>query len=185
MTKLVIGNTTNEKMFIESYKYIDALKVGIAQGFVCETKNTAGCTEKQFSAILKFKNFANDFGVSIIGDGGVREPSDVVKAIGAGAKGVMAGKIFAACPESSAESIMIDGITKKIYAGMASRYVQEKWRGSVSNDCPEGKIAYLDIGESAENLIKRYSGALRSGISYSGATDIGSFQKNVSFIRFK
>ena len=183
--KVVLGNTINEQAFIKSYKYIDALKVGIAQGFACETKNTAGCTEKQFSAVWKFKKFASDFGVSIISDGGIREPADVVKAIGAGAKGVMCGKIFAACPESAAEIVTINGVSKKLYAGMASRYVQEKWKGKLSNGCPEGKTTYLDIGESASDLIKRYAGALRSGISYSGATDILSFQKNVSFIRLK
>jgi hypothetical protein len=63
-----LGNTINEKIFLKTYKFIDALKVGIAQGFVCETKNTAGCTEKQFSAIWKFRQYAFDYGVSIISD---------------------------------------------------------------------------------------------------------------------
>ena len=52
--KVVVGNTTNINMLIEASDFADAVKVGIAQGFACETKNTAGCTERQFSAIFKF-----------------------------------------------------------------------------------------------------------------------------------
>ena len=184
-TKVVLGNTINDEMFLKVYKFIDALKVGIAQGFVCETKNTAGCTEKQFSAVWKFRKYAFDYGVSIISDGGIREPADVVKAIGAGAKGIMCGKIFAACPESAAENVMIDGVLKKLYAGMASRYVQESWKGKLKNGCPEGKVTYLDMGEPLKDLINRYSGALRSGISYAGANNIDNFREKVKFVRLK
>jgi len=81
----------------ESNEWVDAIKVGIAQGFACETKNTAGCTEKQFSAVLKFKELSKKLGMPIISDGGIREPADFTKAIAAGASTVMAGKIFAEC----------------------------------------------------------------------------------------
>lgn len=184
-TKLVIGNTTNVDLVYKCYEFVDAIKLGIAQGFACETKNTAGCTEKQFSAILKFKHIAKNFGIPIISDGSIREPADLVKSIGAGANSIMAGKIFAACPESAAETELVYDVPKKVYAGMASRYVQEQWKGKLkSGTCPEGGIRYLDIGESAEKLLERYSGALRSGITYAGAKDIDSFQANVRFIRF-
>ena len=42
--KIVVGNTTNVKLLEETYEFVDAIKIGIAQGFACETKNTAGCT---------------------------------------------------------------------------------------------------------------------------------------------
>lgn len=183
--KVVIGNATNPDIMNECGDFVDAVKVGIAQGFACETKNTAGCTEKQFSAILKFKSLSRKLGIPIISDGGLREPADLVKAIGAGANSVMAGKIFAACPESAAETEIQQNGIKKVYAGMASRYVQEKWKGGLKpGTCPEGGVRYLDIGESAEKLIERYSGALKSGITYAGATDIISFQDKVKFVRF-
>jgi hypothetical protein len=67
---------------------------------------------------------------------------------------------------------------------MSSRYVIEKWRGTLKKGtCPEGKLTYLDLGESAEALLERYSGALRSGITYAGGKDIETFQENVEFIR--
>lgn len=182
-TKLVIGNATNINILLESYDFVDAIKVGIAQGLACETKNTAGCTEKQFSAIFKFKQLSKDFGIPIISDGGIREPADFTKAIAAGANSVMAGSIFAACPESAAPFVYINGVEKKLYAGMASRYVQDKWKGGLkSGTCPEGTIRHLDVGEPLLNLLDRYSGALKSGITYAGAKDINRFQNVVDFV---
>jgi IMP dehydrogenase len=183
-TKIVIGNTTNADIIYECYEFVDAIKVGIAQGFACETKNTAGCTEKQFSAVLNFKQISRDFGIPIISDGSIKEPADMVKAIAAGANSIMAGKIFASCPESAAEIELIDDIPKKVYAGMASRYVQEKWRGGLKpGTCPEGGVRYLDIGESVCKLLERYLGALKSGITYSGATNIASLQDTADFVK--
>lgn len=183
-TKIIIGNTTNISMLEESYEYVDAIKVGIAQGFACETKNTAGCTEKQFSVVYKFRNISKQYGIPIISDGSISEPADFVKSVGAGANSAMAGKVFAACPESAAEIHLWQGSRKKLYAGMASRYVQDKWKGGLKKGtCPEGGVRYLNIGEPAEDLVERYLGALRSGITYSGANDIKSFQENVEFVR--
>lgn len=182
-TKIVIGNTTNPEMIYECYDFVDAVKVGIAQGMACETKNTAGCTEKQFSAALKFKHISKNFGIPIISDGGIREPADFTKAIAAGANSVMAGSIFAACPESNAELIWENGKHKKIYAGMASEYVQHKWKGGLKpGTCTEGGIRLLDEGLPVDKLLERYSGALKSGITYAGGNDILSFQKNVQFV---
>jgi IMP dehydrogenase len=182
--KLILGNTINTDMMYEVSGYADAVKCGVAQGLACETKNTAGCTEKQFSAVLKFKEISKQLGLPVISDGGIREGADFVKAIAAGANSVMAGSIFCRCPESAADVIEINGVRKKVFAGMASRTVQEQWRcGLKKGTCPEGKAIYLDLGESVEALLERYSGALRSGITYSGAKDIQTLQNQVEFIR--
>lgn len=185
-TKLIIGNTTNVDLLHESYDFVDAIKVGIAQGLACETKNTAGCTEKQFSAVLKFKHISKEYGIPIISDGGIREPADFTKAIAAGANSVMAGSIFAACPESAAEIVFENGHNKKLYAGMASEYVQNKWKGGLKpGTCAEGGVRFLDEGPTLLKLIEHYSGALKSGITYSGNKDISTFQNNVEFVNLK
>lgn len=182
--KLVIGNTTNPDILNECGYFADAVKVGIAQGLACETKNTAGCTEKQFSAVFKFKYLSKHYGIPVISDGGIREPADFTKALGAGANSVMAGSIFAACPESAAEISYIDDEPKKVYAGMASEYVQNKWKGGLKpGTCSEGGIRYLEIGASVEKLLERYCGALKSGITYAGGKDIPSFHESVEFIQ--
>jgi len=185
-TKVVIGNTINVQSAYEVDKYADALKIGIAQGSGCETFMMTGCTEKQFSAVLKFKKVSRKLGLPIVSDGGIKIPSDVVKAIGAGATSVMAGQVFARCPESAATEFEVEGVKKKIYAGMSSRYVQEMWRGGLKpGTCVEGKTLYLDMGEPLENLLERYGGAIRSGLTYSGSNNIKDFQKKCKFILIK
>lgn len=180
--KVVVGNTINPDMVLEIFDYADAIKIGIGQGLSCLTAHTAGCTAKQWSVIRKFQNLCHEVNLPIISDGGIRSPADFTKSIGAGASSVMAGSIFCRCPESAGEIIEVDGKLKKSYSGMASRIVQEKWKGRVSNDCPEGKTVFLDLGEPAEKLLARYAGALRSGISYAGFNNIEDFRKGCEFI---
>jgi IMP dehydrogenase len=183
-TKVIVGNTVNIGLLLESHKFVDAVKVGIGQGLACTTKDTAGCTEKQFSAVYKFKELSKELGIPVISDGSIKEPSDFSKAIGAGANSVMAGSIFARCPESAAETVEVDGNIFKVYAGMASKHVQETWKGSLKQGtCAEGAVKLLPLGESVENLMVRYSGALKSGITYGGGKDIESFQKECEFIK--
>ena len=182
-TKVVVGNTINTDLAYKVNKFADALKVGIAQGLACETYNMTGCTEKQFSAILKFKKISKKIGLPIISDGGIREAGDFVKAIGGGCNSVMAGSIFAKCPCSAGEIVQMQDGNKKIYAGMSSRYVQKKWKNGVkAGTCVEGKKLYLDIGESVDKLLERYAGALRSGLTYSGARNIREFQRKCKFV---
>lgn len=154
----------------------------IVHNSACETAMTAGCYEPQFSAVFKFRERAKQLGMPIISDGSIKRPADLVKAIGAGASSIMAGQIFARCPESAALTIESDGVKKRIYSGMASRDVQEEWRGHVHNDCPEGKTILLNTGEPVDKLISRYNGALRSGISYGGFDNIEDFQSGCEFL---
>jgi IMP dehydrogenase/GMP reductase len=182
--KIVIGNTANIGLLEESADFADGVKLGIANGFACETKFMTGCNEKQFSTVLKFKERSKELGIPVISDGAITKPADYVKSIAAGANSAMAGAIFCRCPESSGETVEIAGKLKKVYAGMSSRFVQEHWRGMKKGICPEGTIKYLDIGEPVESLLLRYSGALKSAISYAGGSDIRSFQDNVEFVRY-
>lgn len=180
--KIVVGNTVNPDAIEFFNDYVDAIKIGCATGSCCETKNTSGAYKPQFSAVYDMKEKAQKYGMPLISDGGIREPADFSKSIGAGASAAMAGYIFARCPESAAKVIDIDGTKKKSMSGMASRIVQEKWKNKVSNDCPEGKTILVDIGESVEKLLERYSGALRSGISYAGFDNVQDFKKGCEFI---
>lgn len=181
---IVVGNTINPEMMYAVDDFADAVKVGIAQGSVCETKNTAGCTEKQFTAVQSFKDVSRKLGLPIISDGSIKEPGDFTKAIAAGANSVMAGGILARCPESAADEVEVDGVTKKLYFGMASREAQRRWRGGIKKGtCPEGKTTFLEMGESVAALLERYSGALRSGMTYAGASDITTLQDLVRFVR--
>ncbi|MBI2449663.1 IMP dehydrogenase [Candidatus Pacearchaeota archaeon] len=181
--KLVLGNTNNIGLLLETKSFVDGIRCGVSNGAICQTSNMTGCQEKQFSVVYKFKRVSKEYSIPILSDGGVREASDLCKAIGACANSCIAGKIFAACPESAAPVVPNTNSSKKLYAGQASRFVQENWLGTIKNNCTEGKIEYLEIGESVDKLLQRYAGALRSGISYAGGKDIKSFQESVDFVR--
>lgn len=182
--KLIVGNTINPNMIPQINDFADACKVGIGQGFACTTKNTAGATMKQFSAVRQFKSIAKKYGMPIISDGGVREYADVVKAIGAGANSVMIGSLFAACPESAAKTITLGNSQKKVYFGMASLEAQQEWKGGLKKGTvAEGKTVHLDIGQPIEELIAALDGSIRSGITYGGGRNISEFQNKVQFIQ--
>ncbi|MDP3987208.1 MAG: guanosine monophosphate reductase [Nanoarchaeota archaeon] len=182
--KIILGNTHNINMYYETKDFCDALKVGLSNGGVCSTKNTAACSEGQFTSVLKFKDLCKRYGMPIISDGGIKESADFCKAIAAGSNSVMAGSVFARCPESAGEIVEVNGERKKIHFGMASSKAQQIWKGGLKKGtCAEGKVSYLDIGEPLESLLERYSGALRSGITYGGGNDIKSFQEKVKFTR--
>jgi IMP dehydrogenase len=186
--KLIVGNTTNSNMLIEYADFADAVKVGIAVGAACDTKIKAGAYEKQFSAVLKFKELSKKYNIPVISDGGIRCASDVVKAIGAGANSIMAGSLFAKCKESAADIEMINDQQKKVYFGMASERAQKNWFGKSglkAGTCAEGKVVYLDVEYSLAELLNEYSGAMRTGFTYGSGKDIKSFQENVKFVRFK
>jgi IMP dehydrogenase len=181
--KVVAGNTINPDMIGMFNDYVDAIKIGIGGGNSCSTATVVGCTKNQFSAIYDLKEISQKYGMPIISDGNIRCPADFTKAIGAGASCAMAGSIFARCPESASETIEIDGIKKKILAGMSSEYVQNKWKGGLKpGTSAEGKLIHLDIGEPVESLLNRYAGALRSAISYAGFDNIQDFQRGCEFI---
>jgi IMP dehydrogenase/GMP reductase len=185
--KIIVGNVINPDFLFEVADYADAVKSGIAGGSVCETKNTAGCYQKQATTILQMTDIAKHLGLPLISDGSIKECSHFSKAIALGASSVMMGNVLARCEESSGEVVEIDGVRKKVFSGMSSRRIQEEWhnRKLRKGICPEGRTTYIDIGEPLVDVIERYAGALRSCISYSGATDIESLQRLAKFYRFK
>jgi IMP dehydrogenase/GMP reductase len=185
--KIIVGNVITPDFLFEVSDYADAVKAGIASGSVCETKNTAGCYQKQATTILQMTDVAKHLGMPLISDGSIKECSHFSKAVSLGASAVMMGNVLARCEESSGEIIEIDGVRKKVFSGMSSRRIQEEWHNKKLRKgiCPEGRTTYLDIGEPLNDVIERYAGALRSCISYVGATDIESLWRLAKFYRFK
>ncbi len=182
--KLVVGNTINTELMYLVADFADAVKVAIGTGSACITRYTAGCYQHPFSLLQNFHPVSRKLGLPVIQDGGIKSPSDFTKAIAAGAGSCMLGGGFARCPESAADLVYVDGVPKKLYFGMASKEAQNRWKGGLKpGTCAEGKSLYLDLGEPVAQFIERYSGALRSGITYSGATDVKSFQDKVEFVR--
>jgi IMP dehydrogenase len=155
----------------------DVVKVGVGPGAVCQTRTITGHGVSQLSAIQDCVEVKNSINVTIIADGGIRCPADVVKAIGIGADAVMIGNLFAGCDETP----KING--KTIYRGMASREAQIDFKGRVGNNVPEGVSLEVNPNGPVSRVVDELVGGLRSGMSYSGCRTIKEFQENAIFIR--
>ena len=87
----------------------DAVKVGIGPGSICTTRVVAGIGVPQVSAIMDCYEVANQYGVPIIADGGIKFSGDIVKAIAAGGSVCMMGSMLAGCDEAPGEFEIFQG----------------------------------------------------------------------------
>ena len=170
----------------------DCVKVGIGPGSICTTRVVAGIGVPQFSAILECAEEAKKEGITIIADGGIKFSGDIAKAIGAGAKTVMVGSLFAGTDESPGEVYLFKGRSYKSYRGMGSlgamargsadRYFQEEIKETMKL-VPEGVEGRVPYKGPLEPIIHQLVGGLKSSMGYTGSKDIEKFQSRVEFVR--
>lgn len=169
----------------------DGLKVGIGPGSICTTRVIAGVGVPQLSAIFDVAEAAQNSGVPVIADGGLRYSGDMVKAIAAGASCVMAGSLFAGVEESPGETIIYNGRKYKSYRGMGSieamqqgsgdRYFQDP-ESEVTKLVPEGIVARVPYKGTLSEVIYQMLGGLRAGMGYCGAENIDKLHE-AKFVR--
>jgi IMP dehydrogenase len=167
----------------------DAVKVGIGPGSICTTRIVAGIGVPQISAIMDCYEVANEYGIPIIADGGIKYSGDMTKAVAAGGNVCMMGSIFAGCDESPGTFELFQGRKYKVYRGMGSiaameqgskdRYFQSDAKKLVPEGV-EGRVAYKG---TVEDTIFQLVGGLRAGMGYCGAPDIQTLQKTGQFIK--
>ncbi len=172
---------------------VDAVKVGVGSGSICITRVVTGSGVPQLTAVLDCAEVGKKNDIPIISDGGVRTSGDVTKALAAGASCVMVGSILGGTDESPGSFISKNGKRFKIYRGMASFYAslgrKSKVNGNVSieddlNDyVAEGVEAMVPYKGSVTDILKQFTGGVRSGLSYCGAHTIPQMQENAEFIK--
>lgn len=125
--KIMSGNIANPQTYEEYCESgIDFVRVGIGGGFGCTTASNVAIHDGMASLLddiwqIKAERKKKDlFITKVIADGGVRNYSDVIKALALGADYVMIGSIFAGVIESAAP---IYRIVKETRNGVT---VQEK-----------------------------------------------------------
>ena len=186
---VMAGNVACDKGF----KYLadcgaDSVRVGIGGGSVCKTRVMTGfglptLTSVKMCHDFKVKNYKNYGKISIIADGGIRNPSDLVKSIAFGADAVIMGSVFARSRESCAKKVFVDGIECVSYRGMASKEFQEEYRGGLKEGtCSEGVSLNIPISGSLSDIMQEFLGGLRSALTYSGFNDISSFKGNINYM---
>lgn len=167
----------------------DAVKVGLGPGSICTTRVVAGIGVPQVTAIWDCAQVAQEYGVPVIGDGGIRYSGDITKAIAAGADVVMLGSIFAGTEEAPGETEIYQGRSYKVYRGMGSigamraggrdRYFQESAKKLVPEGI-EGRVPYKGpLSETVFQLV----GGLKAGMGYCGVATIHELKTKTKFIR--
>jgi len=182
----------------------NSIRVGIGSGAVCTTRVVTGHGLPQLTAIedcVRVKSsqpigtqfagygptvFSKSYpDVSIIADGGIRCPADVIKALAVGADAVMIGSMLAGTEETPGKFIEENDRLFKYYSGMASEEARGEWFDKSQAGLPsEGvsiKVPYT--GKSAKKIIENLCKSLRVGLSYAGAKDLHELRKNAKWAR--
>jgi len=168
----------------------DAVKVGIGPGSICTTRVVTGVGVPQLSAIMNVVHVADEHGVPVVADGGVRHSGDIAKAIAAGASSVMIGSLFAGLDESPGELILHGGRRFKSYRGMGSegamgagsadRYGQKTDSRKFVPEGVEGRVPYRGpLGD----LVYQMVGGLKAAMGYCGCKTVEQLRESARFIR--
>ena len=194
---IIVGNTlTKESVYRLANLKADGFRHLIGPGSMCLTqiKTGVGCPSVTglyyaWKAVRNFQlanldyfrheNPKEENRPSILADGGIRNPRDLVKAIASGADAVICGRIFAGLVDTVDEENLIekDGKLYSIYRGMASKEVVEDYDlydGTKKNLFVEGDHTIIPVsnGTSIDDIVFDFANGLRSGMSYLGFKSI-------------
>lgn len=180
---IIVGNTVSTEgfLFLEFSK-VNAVRVGVAGGAGCTTKNATGIYHPMISLIKETYHGRQNNHVSIISDGGIKEPADFCKAMIFGADVCMFGSLIANTKDSPAEKIQKDKKWYTQFSGSASERVQQTYK-----DIPryiEGKTALIEYKEERlKELLERFVEGLRSSMSYFNARNLSEYRKNIDYVQ--
>jgi IMP dehydrogenase len=163
----------------------DIIKVGIGGGAVCTTRIKTGFGVPNLTAIRNSARVDR----SIVADGGIRSPGDIVKALAFGADFVMIGSMLAGTrptpgPVMTRSNDQGQTLHFKSYRGMASSEVQDDYLGGMAEwKTAEGVAVEVPYREDEDAIIADIIGGLRSGLTYGGAATIHELQRKLDYIR--
>lgn len=201
---IIVGNTlTKESVYRLSNLKADGFRHLIGPGSMCLTqmKTGIGCPSVtgnyyawkavrnwELSQVDLFKNDKPNPSnrPSILTDGGIRYPKDLVKAIASGCDAVICGRIFAGLMDVVDQENIIEK-DNKVYAkyrGMASRDVVEDYElydGTTKNLFVEGDATLIELNkvDTIESVVYDFINGLRSAMSYLGFRSIDEMRGGI------
>lgn len=188
---IMIGNIANPAIYYNCCDAgVDYVRIGIGGGSVCSTSVQCGIHASHQYMIENIKKLScyynNPNRTKIIADGGINTLDKAIKALAIGYDYVMMGKCFAeceeACGETKSEYISLPSvydqekreIKYRKYYGMASEQGQIDISGGCTKN-PEGVETWIPIITTLDAFVIRFEAALRSTMSYTGATTLEKF----------
>lgn len=146
----------------------DLIRVGIGGGSICSTRNQTGVGIPNITAL---QNCMEIGAPVLVIDGGIRNPGDFVKAVGAGAVFGLSGKLFAQCYEAP---------NKGTLYGMASRTHMKN--SNIEIKSVEGFDIEIKKQYSLEQFVKEFGYGIKSAGTYLGAKDLDEIYERAEFI---
>lgn len=190
-TEIISGNVATYDAIIRYAELgITLIKVGVAGGNVCQTRNCTGFCMPALEILKNVKDskFITDRNIKLIADGGANCSGDIIRALAFGASAVIAGRLLAGTTESPGKIIHTESGSYKSYRGMSSKESLEDYSNNVARKdlsfvAIEGTNIMVSWRGSVIDVLQNLSNGIRQGFYYAGARDIESLQESSIWCR--
>ena len=155
------------------------LRVGIGGGSLCTTRVKTGFGVPNVTSIMDVFKVAEDAGIPIMADGGIKSSGDIAKALAVGADCVMVGSLLAGTKESPGALLETPGGLFKRYRGSAS--LETKVTHGQKSRNVEGESTTIPFKGGVRFIVNGLTDGVRSAFSYAGADNIYDYYARADF----
>lgn len=197
--KLMVGNVANPETFANlGLAGADFVRCSIGSGNACTTAANVSINYPMGSLITECKKIKTELNLKtkIVADGGMKNYSDIIKAIGLGADFVMVGSLFNKSIESAGFNYLYgikisNNLSKKLwkwgfsikkkYRGMSTKSVQKNW-GKSKLTTSEGITKFQKVEYTLEQWVENFRDYLKSAMSYCNAKKLSEFIGHAQYV---